>query len=234
MSSLRHFNSNPNRFIKQTLSLYFLASIAQIPLPSLILSFIRLLQVLYIFKIMILDFDFDCYNPYTTQLFNNQEQKSRNDYPPSYIFVGNRKVSFDDKVDVFEVERPSETEARDVWFTKQELARFMRRSSKDPRSRTQDAVTFNHARRVLLHHSSYRKMGTKDSNSLDVISRESSYKSKLQARKAAVKLAKRVETRKQSTFFDPFGFGLNHGITEFYLNSFVALFTKFSFCGSEE
>jgi hypothetical protein len=180
--------------------------------------------------------EFNCDSPYITQLFKNQEQKSRTNYPPPYIFLRNRSVSFDDNVDVFEVERPSEREARDVWYTEQELARFPRRSSRDPRSRSriQDAVTFNHTRRVLLHHRSYRKMGTKDSNNLDAISRESSNRSKLQAHKAAIKLAKQVDTWKHFTFLYPFGFGLNHGITEFYLNSFVALFTKNSFCRSED
>jgi hypothetical protein len=178
--------------------------------------------------------EFNCDNPYITQMFNNQEQKSRTGYPPPYILVGNRSVSFLDKVDVFEVERPSDTEARDVWFTEKELARFMRRSSKDPNSRIQDAVTFNHARRVLLHHGSCRMMGTKDSNTLGVISRESSNRSKLQARKVAIRLAKQVDTWRQSTFFDPFGFGLKHGIIEFYLDSFVALLTELSFCRSEE
>ncbi len=172
--------------------------------------------------------EFNCDSPYITQLFKNQEQKSRTNYPPPYIFLRNRSVSFDDNVDVFEVERPSEREARDVWYTEQELARFKRQSSKDPKSRTKDAVTFNHTRRVLLHYRSYIKMGTKDSNTLDVISRESSHRSKLQAYKAAIKLAKRVDTWKQFTFFDPFG------LTEFYLNSFVGLFTKRSFCRSEE
>lgn len=173
----------------------------------------------------------NCLSPYYTQPCDLKHEKSKKAFPPPFIIVGRRKVSFNDRVDVFEVERLSETDNGSSWYSEHELSKFTRRYSKG--LSTQNARSFNHTRRVLLHQNAYKQMGTKDHISLDGISRECSQGAKLRARKKAHAVSMEVDRWSWPTFAGPFGSGTNRGMADFSLNFFFDMFPKHSFCGSE-
>lgn len=126
-----------------------------------------------------------------------QSSKSKNFCPPSYIYIERRRVSFDERIDVFEVEMINEKYHDSLWYSDEQISTFSRRSSeRNSKSslKERDARSYNHTRRVLFHHNAYRQMGDKDDiHGLEYISRQSSMSSKRESRIAAMKVEKQVK-----------------------------------------
>jgi hypothetical protein len=184
--------------------------------------------------------ELSCNGPYYTQFSDLQHAKTNSPitsqltfHPPPFIIVGRRNVSFDDHVDVYEVEKPTPKESESIWYSKKELSRFMKRCSKDTRFSTRGARAFNHTRRTLLHQKALKQMGSKDLSGLSKISRQCSYKAKLEARELAEQVARKVKRQTQWSFVNRLGIGSNDGVADFYLNYFLNLIPK-TFCGSAE
>jgi hypothetical protein len=163
-----------------------------------------------------------CDSPYYIPL-RDLKQAEKEVYPPPFIIVYCRKVSFNDDVDVIEVEKLSETENGLAWYREHELSKFIRLYSKDS-SFTRNARSFNHTRRVLLHQNAYNQMGAKHQQGLDVISRECSKNSKLQARKTALAVAMEVDGWLKPTFADPFDFSAKSEVVDLYLDQLLMCF----------
>lgn len=136
-----------------------------------------------------------------------QQQKDFNNNfndinPPSYILVQHRRVVFDEKVDVHEVDQIDKKYYNSVWFTESELTSFekkyIERTSRK-RSQERDSRAYNHVRRVLCHHKACKQMGDYDmNNGLEYISTQSSENGK----KLSLQDAARVEEEVQRYYKD--------------------------------
>ncbi|CAJ1957120.1 unnamed protein product [Cylindrotheca closterium] len=120
-------------------------------------------------------------------------------HPPSYIIVQQKRVLFDDNLDIFCVDRVSGKYHDKVWYSEAELAsfeeRYIAKAGKKRSLRERDARAYNHSRRVLLHHRAYKEMGDYNkANDLEYFSSQSSQSCKDMCRKQAKRLEKEVRS----------------------------------------
>jgi hypothetical protein len=150
-----------------------------------------------------------------------QRFEEKDDFcPPPYVLVRRRSVMFDNRVDVFEVDKIDERHKDSLWFTEEELDGFAQRSDerefKKRSSQQLDARAYNHSRRVLLHYKVCMEMG--DSKGLDYISRQSSKKCKALSRQNAIRVEKAVKKYKTESGLKSSSFqkGLDYYMNRLY------------------
>ena len=120
-------------------------------------------------------------------------------HPPSFIIVQQKRVLFDDNLDVYNVDRISGKYYDRVWYSEAELSsfeeRYIAKAGKKRSLKERDARAYNHSRRVLLHHRAYKEMGDYNkANGLEYFSLQSSQSCKDICRKQARRLEKEVRS----------------------------------------
>lgn len=130
-------------------------------------------------------------------------------FPPTFVIVQQKRVLFDDNLDIYNIDTISEKYHNRVWYSEAELAefedRYIAKAGKKRSLKERDARAYNHTRRVLFHHRAYKEMGDYNkANDLEYLSLQSSKSCKDLCYRQARRLEKEVrsfrsETEKRTT-----------------------------------